>query len=151
MALSWSLWVVLLQDVHTTHSIPGHWLGAAIRTLEKATRNIGSRALHLRVGPVADHLYLGKCAQVHSGEFWRSSILLVFPLSQRLVKVASQADFSFQLPFYILFFTRFWWTMVLYFSWHFYDFDRPRRGSGCCVRFSPFFLLGKFEYRCFDM
>lgn len=36
------------------------------------------------------------------------------------------------LPFYILFFTRFWWTMVLYFSWHFYDFDRPRRGSGCC-------------------
>ncbi|KAK6757431.1 hypothetical protein RB195_015326 [Necator americanus] len=33
------------------------------------------------------------------------------------------------LTFYILFYTRFWWTMVLYFLWTIYDFDRPRRGS----------------------
>ncbi|KAJ1359108.1 hypothetical protein KIN20_017752 [Parelaphostrongylus tenuis] len=38
---------------------------------------------------------------------------------------------SLWLPFYILFCTPFWWTMILYFSWTFYDFDRPRRGSGC--------------------
>ncbi|KAK6019390.1 diacylglycerol acyltransferase, partial [Ostertagia ostertagi] len=44
----------------------------------------------------------------------------LFPLSNQNIPL--------QLPFYILFFTRFWWVMVLYFSWTYYDFDRPRRG-----------------------
>ncbi|KJH51529.1 diacylglycerol acyltransferase [Dictyocaulus viviparus] len=35
------------------------------------------------------------------------------------------------LPFYILFYTRLWWTMILYFCWTYYDFDKPRRGSRC--------------------
>nr|CDJ95164.1 Diacylglycerol acyltransferase domain containing protein [Haemonchus contortus] len=38
---------------------------------------------------------------------------------------------SVWLPFYLLFFTRFWWAMILYFAWTYYDFDKPRRGSRC--------------------
>uniref|UniRef100_A0A914EL73 Acyltransferase n=1 Tax=Acrobeloides nanus TaxID=290746 RepID=A0A914EL73_9BILA len=33
------------------------------------------------------------------------------------------------LPLYVLFFTRFWWAMILYFTWAVYDLDTPRRGS----------------------
>uniref|UniRef100_A0A914GWW5 Acyltransferase n=1 Tax=Globodera rostochiensis TaxID=31243 RepID=A0A914GWW5_GLORO len=36
---------------------------------------------------------------------------------------------SVSLPFYIFFFTRFWWAVVVYFVWFLYDFDTPRRGS----------------------
>ncbi|KAH7724443.1 Protein DGTR-1 [Aphelenchoides avenae] len=32
-------------------------------------------------------------------------------------------------PLYVLFFTRYWWAMVVYFVWYIYDFDTPRRGS----------------------
>lgn len=33
------------------------------------------------------------------------------------------------LPLYIILFTRYWWTMVLYGIWQIYDYSTPRRGS----------------------
>jgi hypothetical protein len=33
------------------------------------------------------------------------------------------------IPFYVLFFTQYWWAMVIYFIWFIYDFDTPSRGS----------------------
>ncbi|KAL3108436.1 hypothetical protein niasHT_015358 [Heterodera trifolii] len=32
-------------------------------------------------------------------------------------------------PFYLFFYTKFWWIVCLYFVWFLYDFDTPRRGS----------------------
>uniref|UniRef100_A0AC34QKE2 Acyltransferase n=1 Tax=Panagrolaimus sp. JU765 TaxID=591449 RepID=A0AC34QKE2_9BILA len=33
------------------------------------------------------------------------------------------------LPFYILFYTSFWWAAALYWIWYFYDLDTPSKGS----------------------
>lgn len=42
---------------------------------------------------------------------------------------------SMWVPFYILFGTSLWWTMVLYFGWYVYDFRTPAKGSRKWVSF----------------
>lgn len=44
------------------------------------------------------------------------------------------------LPFYILFYTSFWWAAALYWIWYFYDLDTPSKGSRKWVCFWMFHI-----------
>ena len=43
---------------------------------------------------------------------------------------------SMWVPFYILFCTPLWWTMILYAGWYVYDFRTPARGARKSVSFN---------------
>jgi len=49
------------------------------------------------------------------------------------------------LPIYTILFTQYWWTMLLYAAWVYYDFDTPKRGGRPCQFYRRFWLWRYFR------
>lgn len=82
--------------------------------------------------------------QFNLGQHYRETLQLIAVINHVFIWVLLSI-ISLWVPFYILFATPIWWTMVLYSGWYIYDFRSPAKGSRPSVSSFYLFIL-KYMY-----